>query len=233
VISLLLWPRGVTAAIGTNVTAALRAASDYLVAAYNRITNGPVDDELVDRQARAARDAIERSNETFDLAISSLASRQPTHLPAVAWAGLASGATQLASTASLVTLLARMHQARNRCPFAESAIVVSAHHVRARIAESAQLLAELDDLPAAAQLAVSPTWQEHMSALNGEDRLDDVHEAIRTCLYGWSGTSDEGLGRDAMVLVLEADYLEPANWIADRVAATAGGTGDGRAAIRL
>src|SRR5947207_7420137 len=44
-VSALLWPRGVTAAIGTAVTAALRAASDYLVAAYDRITSGPVDDE--------------------------------------------------------------------------------------------------------------------------------------------------------------------------------------------
>ncbi len=78
VMSALLWPRGVTAAISTTVTAALRAASDYLVAAYNRITSGPVDDGLVERQAKVAREAIERSNETFDLAISSLASRQPT-----------------------------------------------------------------------------------------------------------------------------------------------------------
>jgi uncharacterized membrane protein YccC len=218
-VSALLWPRGVTAAIGNTVTAALRAASDYLVAAYDRITNGPVDDELVERQARAARAAIQRSNETFDLAISSVASRQLTHLPAVAWAGLASGATQLASTAGLVTLLARMHQARHRCPSAEAAIVVSAHHVRARIAESAQLLMELDDLSAAAQLVVSPTWPEHRSTLNGDDGLEDVQEAIRACLRDWSGSSDEGLGRDAMVLVLQADYLQPASWLADRVAA--------------
>jgi uncharacterized membrane protein YccC len=221
-VSALLWPRGVTAAIGHTMTAALRAASDYLVAAYDRITNGPVDDELVERQARTARAAIERSNETFDLAISSVASRQPTHLPAVAWAGLASGATQLASTAGLVTLLASMHQAGNRCPFAEAAIVASAHHVRARIAESVQLLAELDDLSAAAPLAVSATWPGHLSALDGDDRLDDVQEAIRDCLRGWSGSSDEGLGRDAMVLVLQADYLQPASWLADRVAAICG-----------
>jgi hypothetical protein len=112
-----------------------------------------------------------------------------------------------------------MHKARNRCPTAEAAIVVSAHHVRARIAESVQLLAELDDLSAAAPLAVSPTWPEHLSALNGDDRLDDVQEAIRDCLRGWSGSSDEGLGRDAMVLILQADYLQPASWLADRVAA--------------
>jgi hypothetical protein len=115
-----------------------------------------------------------------------------------------------------------MHQARNRCPFAESAIVASAHRVRARIAESARVLAKLDDLPAGAQLAVSPSSPKHLSVSNGPDRLDDVHQAIRDCLQGWSRRSDEGLGRDAMVLVLEADYLQPASWLADRVAATCG-----------
>jgi uncharacterized membrane protein YccC len=224
--SALLWPRGVTAAIGTTVTAALRAASDYLVTAYDRITNGPVDDELVDRRARAARAAIQRSDETFDLAISSLASRQPTHLPTVAWAELASGANQLESTASLVTLLARMHQPHNRCPVAEAAIAVSAHRVRVRIAESAHLLDELDDLPGAAEVSVSPRPAKYPSGLNMDDRLNDVQEAISACLYGWSGSSDEWLGRDAMVLVLEADYLQPASWLADRVAAIAGGARD-------
>jgi uncharacterized membrane protein YccC len=221
-VSALLWPRGVTASIGNTVIAALRAASDYVVAAYDRITNGPADDELVDRRAKAARAAIQRANETFDLAITSLASRQPTRLPAVAWAGLASGATQLASTAGLVTLLTRMHKARNRCPTAEAAIVVSAHHVRARIAESAQRLAELDDLSTAAQPAAWPPWPEHLQALNGDDGLGEVQEAIRNCLHGWSRSSDEALGRDAMVLVLEADYLQPASWLADRVGATCG-----------
>ena len=63
----MMWPRGVATRVNESLIASVHASTAYLVAAYERLANGPSSDKQLEAAATAADAAVSNAYESFDL----------------------------------------------------------------------------------------------------------------------------------------------------------------------
>ncbi|MEI6624404.1 MAG: FUSC family protein, partial [Actinomycetes bacterium] len=215
VISMLMWPRGVITMVRTRLATGLTCAADYLVAAYERASFGAVMDATADASATACAIAMERANETFDLA-SSQAGQKLTHVEL--WATVDNIANQIAYAAEIVTALARMGLFEANSQAVDDAMLASAQRIRARFQASTMDLQAIDEQTAetkASDRKLAP--RSATESMKIDDGLDVVREKVLECLQGMTGDAESRSGAHATSLVWSQEWLVHASWLAGRL----------------
>ncbi|MEI8084039.1 MAG: FUSC family protein, partial [Actinomycetes bacterium] len=215
IISMLMWPRGVITMVRSRLVVGISAVADYLVAAYERASFGQLMDPTVEASATTAATAMERANETFDLA-SSQAGQKLTHVEL--WASVANIANQLAYAAEIVTALARMGLFETNSRAVDDAMMASAQRIRARFQALNVDLTEIDEQTAETKSSNREVSARAVSSVKKiDDGIDVVREQVLVCLQDHTRDSDARMGAHAASLVWAQEWLVHTSWLADRL----------------
>lgn len=219
-VSLLMWPRGVSAKMRESLSTSISASTDYMVAAYQQLTSGDIpaaDFEAArDRAARAGTTAYE----TFDLTLSQARS-SPAQI--AAWSFMVNASGHIRTSADLIAWIGRSGRSPQGFPAYDARLQESAQFVKARIDTSIAMLGRsFDTERASATLADEALMSEstgQLPAIPG-DPFDALDECVRVCLEQSEGDQpDRGIspGSNAISLIWAQDWLIHLNWVADQV----------------
>lgn len=212
--SALLWPRGVSAQVLTTVNAAVHSATEYLVAAYDRLLEGPQFELELRRLRATAAMSIDQANEAFDLSLSQPGSRT---VDAAAWALLSNGASHVAASANMIVVTAERGFEPIGCPEAADVMISAAHHIKATLNNSVDALSSLetDRINVEPDSPLPPDAEPTRTAL--DNPLPRLGPRIDECIQSWSGSDKTTIGRRAEAVVWAASWLGNLQWIAHRV----------------
>ena len=230
VVSLLIWPRGVTPVVRRTLHLNAIASGQYLVAAYARLVEGPIMGETVHTAAEVARHNLTVAGETFDLALAQAAPESQREVPV--WATTLNCSTQISFAASVVSVLEHVSALPVSSACGDAMLALSHHvsasiatstasgadsHVAARLANSAAAPA-IDSDP----LAPAAPGRDPMASLGRMYRLldDDLRRL-------WSdpdfdrhspvGSAPGNRGAAALALIFAASWLSQSLWMAQRL----------------
>lgn len=211
--SALLWPRGVGAQVLSTLSAATHAATEYLVASYDRLLEGPQFELELTRLRAAAAMSIDQANEAFDL---SLSQPGPRAIDAKAWAMLSNGASHVAASANMIVMAAKQGYEPIGCPEAADVMIATAHHIKAMLNNSVDALTSLES----ARVSVAPDTrlpQPDDPILTALDNpLPRLSLRVDECIRSWAGSDDPAVGRRAESIVWAASWLGNLQWVAHR-----------------
>lgn len=108
-ISLIIWPRGVSAMLQRQCTEALTAATDYLMLAFDFVCGGAADRPMVAMGRDRSLKQLDRAQEALDLTV---AQRPPEGVPLRHWARVVGAARQADASAHLITSAVRLIETR-------------------------------------------------------------------------------------------------------------------------
>ena len=212
--SALLWPRGVSAQVLTTVNAAIHGATEYLVAAYDRLLEGPQFELELLRLRAAAAMSIDQANEAFDL---SLSQPGPRAIDGEAWALLSNGATHVVASANMIVSSAERGFEPIGCPEAADVMISATHHIKATLNNAVDGLSSLET----ARIVLAPESPLAADQLPAPTALDDplprLQLRIADCVASWAGSTEDTTGQRAEALVWAGSWLANLQWIAHRV----------------
>lgn len=220
-VSAAMWPRGVTARVSSTLQEAVHGSTALLIAAFDRVVQGPIADTQADFALRNAQRYTSTANETFDLAI---AQSGPTNNLGAAWSFISNAAEHIRVCAGWVIFLSRIQPITVDYPGLAEEIIACAHLVQTK-ANSAvdDTKCELNPQLTTTVLdrgALPDEYSEgsRNSALGGIfQRLDDtVHAAMNDWAQQASETGDS-FGDQATAVVWAQGWLVHNAWIATQM----------------
>lgn len=204
VVSLVIWPRGITPVVRRTLHLNAVASGQYLVAAYARLVEGPIMGETVQAAREAARHNLTVAGETFDLALAQASPESRDEVPV--WATTLNCSNQISFAASVVSVLERVSALPVSSACGDAMLALS-HHVSASIATST---ASGSTTVAAAE---SPPGRDPEASLGRMYRLlDDDLQAL------WRNPDVSNHGVAALALIFAASWLAQSLWMAQRLA---------------
>lgn len=212
--SALLWPRGVNAQVLTTLSTAIHDATEYLVAAYDRLLEGPQFELELTRLRTAAAMSIDQANEAFDLCLSQPG---PQTINAEAWALISNGTSHVTASANMIVASASRGLEPIGCPDAADVMISAAHHIKATLNNSIDALSslEIEDVTLAPDNQPADAQAPALTAMT--DPLPRLQARISECIESWSGSSDPNIGRQAEALVWAASWLGSLQWVARHI----------------
>ncbi|NQU37123.1 MAG: FUSC family protein [Actinobacteria bacterium] len=220
-VSLLMWPRGVSAKMRESLSTSISASTDYMVATYGQLTGGDITTAEFDAAHTRAATAGTTAYETFDQTLSQARSN-PAQI--AAWAFMVNASGHIRASADLIAWIDRSGRSPRGCPAYNASLLAAAEFVRARIDTSTEMLGQAFDTDrASAVLADDALMHEstgQLAAVPG-DPFGALDESVKVCLAGFEGDqADRGIdpGANAISTVWAQDWLIHLNWVADQVA---------------
>lgn len=218
-VSTMMWPRGVTARVRNTLREAVHASTALLIAAYDRMVQGPIAEPQVEIALRNANQRVHTAYETFDLAI---AQSGPSSNLGAGWSFIANAASHMQVCATWILLLARSEDKPVHAPDVAQKLIVCAHLVQttANTAVDAPKCELNQDLSTTVldRSELPEEYQSHrVSALGG--MFDELDQSVDAYIESWTGdtsTSDTP-GHDAFTLVWAQDWLVHNAWIAEQM----------------
>lgn len=226
IVSAMLWPRGVITKLNESLADAVHASTEYLVAAYNQLTNGPEPENEVRRAAERANAAVSTAYETFDLTIAQ--GRTQESLGA-AWSFVANAAGHITASADLVAYLAGVDRAPTACPDS-GVLLLRCAHVVATSADSAMdvmagRINNTDTQEFCDTQAFNPERFTKLDVADPDGSFALLGERIDACLAFWQTNPAElahlSLGQQALTLVWAEEWLIHLMWVSTRIKAAA------------
>lgn len=218
--SAMLWPRGVSAQVVTTLKAALLQCSEFLIASYDRLLEGPSFEVATQHSYQAATTALSKAVESFDLSLSQAAG--PKAVDPQTWAVLANGAVQLQSASQVVWMLSRLGYKPSRCPEAVDVLFATAHHVRSHFVAIVDKISTLDQGKVRIRgfLSETPLQLPEVTNSAGANPLTEPVSRLRhrvlDCLESWEPDESPDTGRSLLALIWARDWLILLDWVVHR-----------------
>lgn len=224
IVSLMMWPRGVATRVNESLIASVHASTAYLVAAYERLANGPSSDKQLEAAATAADAAVSNAYESFDLAIAQRGSGQelgPT------WSFVANAAGHISACADLVVFLATVGSNPTAGSNTGELLVTCAKQVQASADAATDNLCpsltekQTQDYCNRQAFTSEQFEQPQVSGLG--NAFAQLETQVDTCLADWqtgaATPSDDPVGQRALVLVWAEEWLIHLMWVTSRIEA--------------
>ena len=224
VVSLVIWPRGITPVVRRTLHLNAMASGQYLVAAYARLVEGPIMAETVHTAREAARHNLTVAGETFDLALAQASPESHAEVPV--WATTLNCSSQISFAASVVSVLERVSALPVSSACGDAMLALS-HHVSASIATSTSNGANVaggasETIGASGTSgatpppgAQQPPGRDPLASLQRMYRLlDDDLRAL------WREPATGNRGATALALIFAASWLSQSLWMAQRLASS-------------
>jgi hypothetical protein len=216
-VSALMWPRGVMARVSVTLARSVEQASVFLVAAYDRLLQGPAAQDRVVAARAEALQSLDVANETFDLATSQSGAAP---LYTQAWSSTANAAGEIVACADLVRLLAVNGHAPGGCPEVADLMISSVHYVQTQM-NAAVSHANYLRTVAPTEYADAEPPRTLVDASPIGNPLPRLERAVTECLTSWHGQSpipNRSTGDLATSTVWAQDWLVYMCWLAQRIA---------------
>jgi uncharacterized membrane protein YccC len=224
VVSLMMWPRGVAGRVNESLIASVHASTAYLVAAYERLANGPAAQEQLELAATAADAAVGNAYESFDLAI---AQRGNSESLGPTWSFVANAAGHIAACADLVVFLSTVSTTPSTNSDAGKLLVACAKLVQSS-ADTAtdRLCPTLTDKQTqdyCNQQAFTPEQFDQPEVSGLGHAFAELESQVDTCLADWQDTAtspaNDSVGQQALSLVWAEEWLIHLMWVTSRIEA--------------
>ncbi len=214
-VSALMWPRGVYPQVRRTLANSVRSSATYLVATYERLSLGPVVDDLMASESNNARAAVALANETFDLAASGRGTSGPDYRH---WALASNVSAQVIYSADLIRFLMRTGKSIGMCPDVADRVLVCAHVVRAQLSAAADRIASAKTLAGdghSADAILSP-YRPSRSNTTSNDSLERLTDSVRKCFTQLADEADPAtVGRSAQTLAVVEEWISHLMWLSD------------------
>jgi uncharacterized membrane protein YccC len=220
-VSLLMWPRGVSAKMREALSTSISASTDYMVAAYEQLTSGDITAAEFNAARTRAAKAGTTVYETFDL---TLAQARSNPAQIAAWSFMVNASGHLMTSADLISWIGRSGHGPRGFDDYDVRLLGAANHVKARIDTSVVALSRAFDADRASatlandSLMSEPTGQ--LAAITGDPIFDELDESVRSSLAQSEGQPpDDGIsaGANVISIIWAQDWLIHLNWVADQV----------------
>ncbi len=222
VVSAMMWPRGVTAKMNESLADAVYASTAYLIAAYERLVQGPDADTAVHQAALRANAAVSTAYETFDMTI---AQGRTQESYGVTWSFVANAAGHITASADLVVHLSTIGRAPTACPDSGALLVACAHTVAASSNAAVDAMTqqfsnkETQDFCNAQAFTPQRFGKHQVDGLG--DAFGQLEERVDACLAYWQTKPKElagmQLGQQALALVWAEQWLIHLMWVSNRI----------------
>ncbi|MFT6563912.1 MAG: putative membrane protein YccC [Actinomycetes bacterium] len=219
-VSLLMWPRGVAAKMRETLSASLSASTDYMVAAYERLTLGPITEAELEKAHTLAANSGTAVYETFDLTLSQSRS-DPAQV--AAWSFIVNANGHILTGAELVTWISQSGRAPVGFPDYNQRLMTAAHAVKGRIDISVDTLDRTFDTNRAAATMSNDSLMTGLpgdSAVVPGDPLHSLDQCVNSCLRqleGQKSSAEFSTGANAISMIWAQDWLIHLNWVSDQV----------------
>ena len=216
-VSALMWPRGVMARVSVTLGRSVEEATAFLVAAYDRLLQGPLAQDRVVAARAAAMQSLDVADETFDLAMSQSGAAP---LYTQAWSATANAAGEIVACADLVRLLAVNGHQPAGCPAVGDLMISSAHYVQTQMNAAVSHATYLQTV-APTEYADADLPQTLVDTSPFGNPLPRLQQAVTDCLTSWNGQSpipDRSSGDLATSTIWAQDWLVYMSWLAQRIA---------------
>ena len=219
-VSMMMWPRGVTARVRSTLRDAVHASTALLIAAYDRMLQGPVAEPQVRIAMHNAQQHVHTAYETFDLAV---AQSGPNNTIGAGWSYIANAAEHMQFCATWVLLIARSDANQIHTPEVAQDLIVCAHLVQTAAntavdAPKCELNQDLSDTVLDRSALPGQYFDERSMALGG--MFCELDRTINEYITSWANdpsTRSDTPGQDAIALVWAQDWLLHNAWIAEQM----------------
>lgn len=224
IVSAMMWPRGVAARVNETLAEAVHASTAYLVAAYDRLVQGPVEQRTVEQAALRADAAVSTAYETFDLAIAQ-GGANTQYGPL--WSFVANAAGHIAASADLVLYLSSVGHITTACPEAGDMLISCSHLVAANANAAVDEFCPNMTTEHAQQFFNDRENESHESLSREVGGLGDaftrLQNRVDNCLANWesdpAALANDSIGRQALALVWAEEWLVHLMWVSKRIQA--------------
>ena len=206
VVSALLWPRGIATKVRETLEESVVAGTAFLVAAVDRMTQGPAAAAEATQAAAAAVKSVDVAHEIFDLA---LASRVPDGLSAESWARMSNVAGHIVQCSDYIVFMAESGRTCNSADVNDQ-LIAAVHHVRTHMNTA---IGELDKL-GTKTVSIDVTALDYQPRRDGLNRL---HDAVNAYLVELGNTPGPDVGRQTLTAIWMEQWLAHIDWLAERV----------------